>query len=112
MSDLRSILPSFAGADSPAAAHLLAAIEALPLTTADLLSLDALDVARRLGATSRSSVLDIKRFVATVAAALHEDLAAAPSPLREFITTGDEGLDRLFGGGIPTRCITEFVGER
>lgn len=111
MSDLRCLLPAFAGADSPAAAHLLSAIEALPLTTADLLSLDALDVARRLGSTSRSSVLDIKRFVASVADALHSDLAA-PSPLREFITTGDAVLDRLFGGGIPTRCITEFVGER
>lgn len=113
MSDLASILPSFTPS-SPATAHLLSAIEALPLTTADLLSLDALDVSRRLGSTSRSSVMDIKRFVTSIATALHDDIAASASEPRlpDFITTGDQGLDNLFGGGIPTRCITEFVGER
>jgi DNA repair protein RAD57 len=32
--------------------------------------------------------------------------------LQNWITTGDEGLDRLLGGGIRTGLITEVCGER
>lgn len=29
-----------------------------------------------------------------------------------WIKTGDEGLDRLLGGGVRIGCVTEIVGER
>lgn len=29
-----------------------------------------------------------------------------------WIKTGDEGLDKLLGGGVRIGCVTEIVGER
>lgn len=110
MSDLSSVLPTFAPSTA-AASHLLTALESLPLTTADLLSLDALDISRRLGSTSRSSVLDIKRLATAIATALHTTLTPLPPPTPAFITTGDPALNTLLNGGIPTHHITELVGE-
>jgi RecA/RadA recombinase len=31
---------------------------------------------------------------------------------KDWITTGDDGIDRLLGGGIRTGLITEVCGER
>jgi hypothetical protein len=115
MSDLLSLFPSFP-ISSPAASHLLTSLENISITTADLLTLDALDIARRISLTSNSSVLDIKRLIADTTAYIHRNIvtisAAASQTRPELIKTRDATLDALLGGGIQTQCITEFVGER
>lgn len=121
MTDLLTILPSFPHA--PFAA-LLPAIERQGLTTTDLLTQHAADVAKQ----TRLPLLDLKRLIAAIQASLSDDLTLErplarntaaeaaddspplPSPSR-VISTLDDGLDRSLGGGIPVGCVTEFTGE-
>lgn len=107
MSDLYTLLPTYT--PTPTSTDLLSALESAHITTTDLLSQDALTLSRRLGPTTRSSVLDITRLTHDIAAALHAGTTTTAQP--HFLTTGDATLDSLLGGGIRTNSITEFVGE-
>ncbi|KAI9774854.1 MAG: hypothetical protein M1840_000070 [Geoglossum simile] len=128
MTDLLSTLPAF---PTKPHAHLLPSLEKNHITTTDLLTLDALEIAKR----ARLPLLDVRRLVGCVVAALHGELGVgAPdgggggsdgvgglAGLRRCgadvvrrwrcISTLDERLDEALGGGVPMGYITEFAGE-
>lgn len=120
MSDLSRVLPDFPTARY---ANLLPAIEKHKVTTAELLTLEVADLAKR----TQLKPLDLERFCNAVLEAFHVDLGVSnkqpekSSPLKqtgsEFarewdtISTLDESLDRALGGGIPTGYVTEIAGE-
>lgn len=140
MTDLLTTLPSFPTAPYT---HLIPSLERALITTTDLLTLDALEVAKR----AQLPPLDVKRLIAHVLASLQAELGvdgeqnvavngggkkfedvpregeAGWGKLRtsghelakkslDKISLGDEGLDAILGGGIPTGYITEIAGER
>lgn len=131
MTDLLHIIPDF---PTKLYTHLLPSLEKHLITTTDLLTLDALEVAKR----AQLPLLDVRRLVNHVAAILQGQLGlktdSAPSyqgigegqancaSLRKTgkqattqsspISTLDPTLDAALGGGIPTGHITEITGER
>ncbi|QPC75331.1 hypothetical protein HYE68_006083 [Fusarium pseudograminearum] len=115
MTDLLQILPSFHV--RPFAA-LIPAIEQNALSTTDLLTLHPTDIAKQ----TRLPILDLKRLIATIQASLSDDLSpqqplleAEPdpesTPENNVISTLDDGLDAILGGGVPVGAVTEFTGE-
>jgi Rad51 len=60
----------------------------------------------------------VQKLVGDVIAALGATVDAGVRTAEErmcefsFLTTGDERVDGLLGGGIPTGCLTEVSGER
>ena len=114
--------------------HLLPSLEKHLITTTDLLTLDALEVAKR----AQLPLLDVKRLANHVLTILHGRLGlqthnaascqnagqglANHGSLRKtgkeaiiamnFISTLDPSIDAALGGGIPTKYITEITGER
>ncbi|CAG8952158.1 hypothetical protein HYFRA_00000897 [Hymenoscyphus fraxineus] len=124
MTDLTSVLPAF---PTDQYVRLLPSLEKNKVTTADLITLDCVEVAKR----AQLPLLDVKRLCNAVLVALQVDLGTretrdeeAPkveSSLRKTgkdllqkwstISTLDDDLDRALGGGIPTGYITEVTGE-
>jgi DNA repair protein RAD57 len=109
MTDLSSILPTW---DAPSP-RLLSLIQSAALTTADLLTLDATDISRRLLTKAPPPLLEITRFLSSLQTALIASVPPTPaaSLTSSFLTTGDATLDALLNGGIPHGTITELVGE-
>jgi DNA repair protein RAD57 len=123
MTDLTFVLPGF---ETQPYIRLLPSLEKNQVTTADLLTLDSVEVAKR----AQLPLLDVKRLSNGILEALKTNLgingfgngAKAPSSLRKTgkdllnswntISTLDDGLDRALGGGVPTGYITEVTGER
>jgi DNA repair protein RAD57 len=136
MTDLLTILPSFPTAPYT---HLLPSLEKNLITTSDLLTLDAIEIAKR----AQLPILDVKRLAKHVLDALHNDLELEggddgddsrdepgeqekdEARDRRLKKTGtdiegrwstisllDDTLDNALGGGIPTGYITEVTGER
>ncbi|KAI9777482.1 MAG: hypothetical protein M1835_005234 [Candelina submexicana] len=136
MTDLLHIIPTFS---TSSYTHLLPSLEKNLITTVDLLTLDALEIAKR----AQLPPLDVRRLINAVIAALHGELGlsieagdgianddALPSTQKPFkekarlnktgsevveewqtISTLDKQLDAALGGGIPTGYITEITGE-
>ncbi|KAG9232168.1 P-loop containing nucleoside triphosphate hydrolase protein [Amylocarpus encephaloides] len=122
MTDLTAVLPGF---PTHQYVRLLPSLEKNKITTADILTLDAIEVAKR----AQLPLLDVKRLCGAVLKALQGDLGIAEgeaeneekSLLRttgkelvsewNAISTLDDDLDRALGGGIPTGYITEVTGE-
>lgn len=128
MSNLLTVLPDF---DVKPYSHILVPLEKALVSTADLLTLDAIDVARRaqvppgevkklsdaLLATLHSglnytevAVGDGARLDDGAVAAVHEK-ALSGEPWN-FISTLDDELDAALRGGIAPGYLTEIVGER
>ena len=131
MTDLLTTIPDF---PTKSYTHLLPSLEKHLVTTTDLLTLDALELAKR----AHLPLLDVKRLANHVLAILQSRLGFeaenAPSypnaghnqpdygSLRKtakeattrlnFISTLDPCIDAALGGGIPTGYITELTGER
>lgn len=134
MTDILLVLPDF---PTKSYTHLLPSLEKHHVTTTDLLTLDALEIAKR----ARLPLLDLRRLAGHILAALQDDLEVDRSRLndcdapgdarasertrptlrksgleltarRPFISTLDSTLDEALGGGISTGYITEIVGER
>ena len=134
MTDLLHILPDF---PTNGYTHLIPSLEKNFVTTTDLLTLDAVEIAKR----ARLPVLDLRRLANHIISLLHgqlgleahissgsgpEDAHAEGSkteatlPKRgqdlshrwQTISTLDSTVDDALGGGIPTRYITEITGER
>ena len=132
MTDLLHTLPDF---PTQSYTHLLPSLEKHLITIADLLTLDALEIAKR----AQLPVLDLRRLANHIIAALQEDLGLIEDgpvenePARQpeikknarlkkngrdvvdqwtTISTLDDDLDAALGGGIPTGYITEIAGER
>ena len=132
MTDLLHTLPDF---PTESYTHLLSSLEKHLITTTDLLTLDALEIAKR----AQLPVLDLRRLANHVLSALQADLGLKdhgpvenlPAALSgnehkeslqktgsdivnqvSTISTLDNALDAALGGGIPTGYITEITGER
>jgi DNA repair protein RAD57 len=123
MTDLTAVLPGF---PSHQYVRLLPSLEKNLVTTADLLTLDCVEIAKR----AQLPLLDVKRLCNAVLAALQNGLGIGEeigetqqsSALRKTgkdvlnswgtISTLDDDLDRALGGGLPTGYITEVTGER
>ncbi|KAH6670528.1 P-loop containing nucleoside triphosphate hydrolase protein [Halenospora varia] len=122
MTDLTAVLPGF---PIQQYVRLLPSLEKKLVTTADLLTLDCVEIAKR----ANLPVLDTKRLCNAVLEALQASLGVAEvgegeqtsSNLRNTgkdlvnswntISTLDDELDRVLGGGVPTGYITEVTGE-
>jgi len=125
MTDLLTVLPSFS--TSPFS-NVLPSLERNQIAVADLITLDAVDVARRAQLPAR----EVRRLTDALLEALRDDLAigstiSQPSVENRssLVSTGtslvdkwsaisllDEHVDAALGGGIPTGYLTEIVGER
>ncbi len=131
MTDLLYTIPDF---PTKLYTHLLPSLEKNSITTTDLLTLDALEVAKR----AQLPLLDVRRLANHVLAILHGQLGLTNQNAPNFedvgegrsdygalkatgqevieswstISTLDPALDAALGGGIPTGYITEVTGER
>ena len=124
MTDLATVLPGF---PTQQYIRLLTSLEKNRVTTADLLTLDSVEVAKR----AQLPLLDVKLLCNAVLEALQIGLGTKqpenetqpyPALLRHagqdivnswnVISTLDDDLDFALGGGIPTGYITEVTGER
>jgi DNA repair protein RAD57 len=123
MTDLTTVLPGF---PTHQYVRLLPKLEKNLVTTADLLTLDCVEVAKR----AQLPLLDVKRLCNAVLEALQGNLGIIEtenegqesSRLRKSgkdiinassaVSTLDDDLDSALGGGIPTGYITEVTGER
>lgn len=132
MTDLLHVLPDF---PTKSYTHLIPSLEKHLVTTSDLLTLDALEVAKK----AQLPLLDVRRLANHVIASLHTQLgfnsgsATSKSYVRTaetegkvflsdsckiftepwvYISTLDPTLDATLGGGIPPGYLTEIVGER
>lgn len=121
MTDLTAVLPGF---PTTQYVRLLPSLEKNLVTTADLLTLDCVEIAKR----AQLPLLDVKRLCNAVLEALQGNLGISAneqtqqSSLKKTgqdvlnswntISTLDNDLDLALGGGIPTGYITEATGER
>lgn len=131
MTDLLHTIPDF---PTKLYTHLLPSLEKHLITTTDLLTLDALEVAKR----AQLPLLDVRRLANHVLAILQGRLGlktgnvpsyqnagegqAGYGSLRKAgkeaitrsspISTLDPAIDAALGGGVPTGYITEITGER
>ncbi|KAL5118820.1 DNA repair protein rhp57 [Pleosporales sp. CAS-2024a] len=117
MTDLLQVLPD--ALDTKPFAHLLPSLDRALVTTNDLLTLDAADVAKR----AQVPPAELRKLVRAVVAALHRQLGvggdearrtafvAALADAAPAISTLDAELDAALGGGIPPGYLVEVTGE-
>ena len=122
MADLIDILPDFTIASF---SHLLPSLSKKLITTSDLLTIDAQDIAKRAQVppsevTKLSNAL-LQALQVQYASSLPNgasaslgrdhstDVESGPAMKIEAL---DDTLDAALGGGIPTGFITEVTGER
>ena len=131
MTDLLHTIPDF---PTRLYTHLLPSLEKNFITTTDLLTLDALEIAKR----AHLPLLDVKRLANHVVVILQGQFGLKNENAHKFedvgegradfgslkssgeelsarwstISTLDPALDAALGGGIPTGYITEITGER
>jgi DNA repair protein RAD57 len=123
MTDLTAVLPAFS---TQPYVRLLRSLETHHVTTADLISQDCAEIAKR----AQLPLLEVQRLSADILDALQTSLgikdvgteAERSGSLRtqgrevlkswDTISTLDDELDLALGGGIPVGYVTEVVGER
>jgi DNA repair protein RAD57 len=109
MTNLLLVLPEF---DVRPHSHILPSLEKALVSTADLLTLDALDVAKR----AQVPPGEVKKLADALLEGLHSELAHGAtnvgSEVRLAISTLDDQIDHSLGGGIRPGHLTEVVGER
>jgi DNA repair protein RAD57 len=94
--------------------RVLQALENAGLFTVDLLTLDVFEIHRR----TQLSVIDVQNLVKDVISAMSRNVESEVKTAQEriqdfsFLTSGDETINGLLGGGIPTGSLTEVTGER
>ncbi|KAF7192955.1 DNA repair protein rhp57 [Pseudocercospora fuligena] len=121
-----TVLPEF---DISNHTHILPSLERAQISTADLLTLDALDVAKRAHVPPG----EVKKLADALIDALHADTVSSSASSRDngeqnssqsensrnlssirqraMISTLDDDLDTVLGGGIARGHLTEIVGE-
>ncbi|KAI9709064.1 MAG: hypothetical protein M1820_003510 [Bogoriella megaspora] len=128
MTDLLHVLPDKFPTQSYT--HLLPSLEKNQVTVNDILTLDAIDVARR----AHVPVTEVQRLAHDILQLLYEDLGfqnqnvekpvslqsttAADSPVKselprswQSVGTLDDTLDAALAGGFPRGYVTEITGE-
>lgn len=128
MADLFEILPNF---DIKPYSHLLHSLEKNEITVAELISLDPAEIARRCPLP----LLDVQALIQEIIQTLQHDVKVQTHSTTEntgitniesfpnrfnniwsrnvgLVTTLDESIDKLLGGGFVTGHVSEIVGER
>ncbi|SMQ54841.1 unnamed protein product [Zymoseptoria tritici ST99CH_3D7] len=122
MSNLLTVLSS--SFDTTPYTHILPSLERHLISTADLLTLDPVDVAKR----AQVPPGEVKKLVDAVVEALHGDVSVKPPGAEvtgwnglqhagdvakqwQTISTLDDALDEALNGGIACGHLTEIVGE-
>ncbi|KJX93147.1 DNA repair protein RAD57 [Zymoseptoria brevis] len=122
MSNLLTLLSS--SFDTTPYTHILPSLERHLISTADLLTLDPVDVAKR----AQVPPGEVKKLVDAVVEALHGDVSVKASDSNvtgwnglqhagdvakrwQTISTLDDALDEALNGGIACGHLTEIVGE-
>lgn len=131
MTDLLHVISDF---PSQQYTHLLPSLERNLISTTDLLTFDALDLAKR----AQLPLLDVRRLKEHVLATLQGQLGLESELHSKFQATGkdnasfgilrsdgpriaqpkdvistlDASIDEALGGGIPAGYMTEITGER
>ncbi|KAF4544487.1 DNA repair protein [Lasiodiplodia theobromae] len=122
MSDLHHVLPD--GFPAHHFSHLLPSLDRHRVTTTDILTLDAVDLAKR----AQVPVAELRKLQQAIVSALHAELGVADSVEAadagnnavadgwhaaewRTISTLDDSLDAELGGGIPAGYLTEITGE-
>lgn len=126
MTDLSAVLPHFATASF---AHILPSLDRSHITISDVLTLDAIEIARR--ATVPTG--EVQKFADAVLKALHGNMrdervdrhldggitaaeigagSTEALQLSGMISSLDSELDVGLGSGVSTGYITEITGER
>jgi len=121
--DLLQVLPDF---DTKPYSHILPSLDKALITTNDLVTLDAADLAKR----AQVPLGDLKKLTEAILLALHQQLGFGDEEAHSngtlsstfvrkntasewnVISTLDDGLDAALGGGIPTGYLIEVTGER
>ena len=120
MTDLQLVLADF---DVGPFSHILPSLDRALVTTADLLTLDVAQLAKR----AQLPPQELRKLVDALVPALHAQLGLAdaqdnannnanniPNTLDDAwscISTLDDPLDAALGGGIPAGYLTEITGE-
>lgn len=125
MTNLLTVLPDF---NIKPYTHILPSLEKALISTADLLTLDTLDVAKR----AQVPPGEVKKLADALLEELHSELIGSVTLQRNgvanadseakpddpafgstnAISTLDERIDDSLGGGILPGYVTEVVGER
>lgn len=118
MSNILSVIPAF---DITTYSHILPSLEKALISTADLLSVSHVDIAKRASIPPG----EVKKLCDALLEALHTDNLKRKTSLEtdadgssytgdswRNISTLDDTLDSALGGGIGPGYITEIVGER
>lgn len=134
MADLIDVLPNY---DLSPWRHLTYSLEKKGISTAELISLDPVEIARKCPLPLK----EVRRMAAAVTDALKADLGrqSMPPPARpqgqsdagerpakrsklgpvespskelQYVKTLDPRIDECLGGGFPAGSVCEIVGER
>jgi len=128
MTNLLTVLPDF---DIKPFTHILPSLEKALISTADLLTVDAPDIAKRAqvppGEVKKLATALVAELQATSERDEHEQVEDRQDAVRldhqlgdglslverwRTISSLDDGLDAALNGGIGVGCVTEIVGER
>lgn len=117
MTDLLQVLPDF---DLKPFSHIVPSLEKACITSADLLTLEPVDVAKR----AQVPPGEVRRLADELLRQLHEHFDAQDEGTEEkpasqieerkwaAVSTLDDGLDAALGGGFPAGYLSEITGER
>lgn len=124
MTDLIQVLPDL---DTTSFSHILPSLEKALISANDLITLDAVDVAKRAQVPQN----EVRRLAGEIVSALHVSMGVKGDPILEArqtssqggdkpasepgwhtISTLDDGLDAALEGGFPAGQVTEITGER
>lgn len=131
MTDLHDVVPTL---DVKPFSHIIPSLEKALVTTSDLLTIEALDLAKR----AQVPLAEVKRLADLVLRSLHGHIRAKRDEEDEFwsgateehggngeqaagifkvathscISTLDDVLDAGLGGGFPVTYLSEITGER
>jgi len=113
MTDLLTVLPEF---DAKQYTHILRSLERAQISVADVITLGAVDVAKR----AQVPLGEVRRLTDSVLDGLRAGFSGSNRRscdgshlmrTRAVVSTLDDTLDGLLNGGVPTGHITELVGE-
>lgn len=105
MTNLLHVVPDL---DLQSFAHIIPSLERASISTVDLLTLDALDIAKRALVPTE----EVRRLANALLSSLAGDGAVGGLPSQAPLSTLDDGLDAALNGGIHSSYLTEIAGER
>lgn len=105
MINLLTVLPDL---DIRPFTHILPSLEKALVSTADLLTLEPVDIAKRAQVPPR----EVEKLATTLVDGLHATNGEGLVNDAQAISTLDDDLDQRLNGGIAVGAVTECVGER